>query len=208
MSSLIQFWLTHCSPLICLCCLCSLSSSLSSVPSIHSALLNYEPLKGIMVIDEAYIKFLSFGRPTSNRVTIRLGIVIAQSTQLPLMQVLSNIKALYNISTPQLIEHYMLYLRGSRIAEHYYDEAHLDWLQESWQLAFKAIRTADLRGIEEPHSIKDQKRTKGSAITTWAEWWHQVLRSSLAYKTALTKPPDGRPHPMFLVRQFTAKFSH
>ncbi|KAF8258068.1 hypothetical protein EI94DRAFT_1816191 [Lactarius quietus] len=73
-----------------------------------------------MVIDEAYIKFLSFGRPTSNQVTIRLGIVIAQSAQPPLMQVLSNIKALYNISTPQLIEHYVLYLQGSRIAEHYY----------------------------------------------------------------------------------------
>jgi hypothetical protein len=38
------------------------------------------------------------------------------------------------------------------------------------QLAFEAIRTADLRGVEEPHSIKDQKKkTKDTAKKTWAE---------------------------------------
>jgi hypothetical protein len=76
------------------------------------------------------------------------------------------------------------------------------------QLALEAIRTADLRGEEEPHSIKAQKKkTTEAAISAWAERWHQAPRSSLAYKTALTRPPDGRPHPTFLVRQDTAKFS-
>ena len=74
------------------------------------------------------------------------------------------------------------------------------------QLAYEAIRTADLREIEEPHSIKrQQKETKDAAVMTWAERWHSAPRSSLAYRTALTKPPDGRPHPTFLVRQEAAK---
>ena len=80
--------------------------------------------------------------------------------------------------------------------------------QRAKNLAFEAIRTADLRDVDEPHSIKDQKKkTRDAAITAWAERWHQAPRSSLAYKTALTKPPDGRPHPTFLVRQDAAKFS-
>jgi hypothetical protein len=76
------------------------------------------------------------------------------------------------------------------------------------QLALEAICTADLRDVEEPHSIKNQKqKTKQAAIATWLERWHEVPRSSLAYQTALTKPPDGRPHPTFLVRQEAVKFS-
>jgi hypothetical protein len=76
------------------------------------------------------------------------------------------------------------------------------------QLALEAIHTADLRDIEEPHSIKNQKqKTKQAAIATWSERWHEAPRSSLAYQTALTKPPDGRPHPTFLVRQEAVKFS-
>ena len=70
------------------------------------------------------------------------------------------------------------------------------------QLAFEAIRTADLRDVEGPHTIGNQKRTaKEEAINTWAERWYQSPRSSLAYKTALTKPPDGRTHPTFLIKQ-------
>jgi hypothetical protein len=83
-----------------------------------------------------------------------------------------------------------------------------DGFKKARQAALEAIRTAVLRDIEEPHSIKDQKmKTKTAAIAAWAERWHQMPRSSLAYKTALTKPPDGRPHPTFLVRQDAAKFS-
>ena len=76
------------------------------------------------------------------------------------------------------------------------------------RLALDAIRTANLRVDDEPHSIKEQrKKTKDAAVAAWGERWHQTPRSSLAYKTALTKPPDGRPHPTFLVRQDAAKFS-
>ena len=76
------------------------------------------------------------------------------------------------------------------------------------QLALEAIRTADLRDVEEPHTIKAQKKkTKENVTATWAERWHQMPRSSLAYRTALTKPPDGRAHPTFLARQDAVKFS-
>lgn len=76
------------------------------------------------------------------------------------------------------------------------------------QLALKAIRTADLTNIEKPYSIKDQKkRTEANAIASWAERWHAVPRTSHAYATTLTKPPDGRPHPTFLSKQKAAKFS-
>jgi hypothetical protein len=76
------------------------------------------------------------------------------------------------------------------------------------QLAFEAIRTADLRDVKEPHTINGQKKkTRETAIAAWAERWHQAPRSSLAYKIALTRPPDGRPHPTFLARQEAVKFS-
>ena len=57
------------------------------------------------------------------------------------------------------------------------------------QVAFEAICTANLRDIEEPYTIKDQeKATKKVTTAIWAERWHQVPHSSLAYKTTLTKP--------------------
>ncbi|CAA7268491.1 unnamed protein product [Cyclocybe aegerita] len=81
------------------------------------SLLEYEPFKGIVVVDEAYIDFA--GNPEDSAVSlvkeyanlcvmqtlsksfglaaIRLGIAIAQP---PLIQVLTNTKAPYNISTP------------------------------------------------------------------------------------------------------------
>jgi hypothetical protein len=75
------------------------------------------------------------------------------------------------------------------------------------QLALEAIRTADPKPEDEPHTIKNQKkRTKQTAIATWAERWHTAPRSSLAYRTALTRPPDGKPHPTFLTGKETAKF--
>ena len=77
------------------------------------------------------------------------------------------------------------------------------------QLALEAIHIADLRTIEEPHTIiKDQKKkTKEIAIATWVKRCHQMQRFSLTYKIALTKPPDGRLHPAYLVRQEAVKFS-
>ncbi|TRM60339.1 pyridoxal phosphate-dependent transferase [Schizophyllum amplum] len=79
-------------------------------------LLEYEPFKGIVVVDEAYVDFAGDGTSAVSLVSeyanvcvlqtlsksfglaaIRLGIAIAQP---PLMQVLFNTKAPYNISTP------------------------------------------------------------------------------------------------------------
>jgi hypothetical protein len=70
------------------------------------------------------------------------------------------------------------------------------------QLALEAIRTADLEAVMEPQTIQSQKaRAKQQAIQTWTERWHQAPRTSFAYQTALTKPPDGRPHPTFKATQ-------
>jgi hypothetical protein len=57
-------------------------------------------------------------------------------------------------------------------------------------------------------SVTEKKKTKESAIATWAERWHNSLHTSLAYCTALTKPPDGRVHPTFTIKADAAKYSH
>jgi hypothetical protein len=77
------------------------------------------------------------------------------------------------------------------------------------QLALEAIHMADLAPDQEPHTIKHQKKkTKEAAIASWADHWHKALCTSLVYRTALTKPPDGQAHPTFKLDQSTAKFSH
>jgi len=101
--------------LIFLCSPGNPTGTLISLASIR-AILDYEPFKGIVVVDEAYI---DFSEPDNSAVSlvaeyanlcvmqtlsksfglaaIRLGIAIAQP---PLIQILSNTKAPYNISTP------------------------------------------------------------------------------------------------------------
>ena len=69
------------------------------------------------------------------------------------------------------------------------------------QLALEAIRTATLMDIEEPQTIKKQKQDiEVKAIAKWAERWHKDPRTSLAYRTALVGPPDGRTHHTFQPR--------
>ena len=76
------------------------------------------------------------------------------------------------------------------------------------QLALEAVHTMPLMPNSEPHTIKNQtKKTKETAIASWAERWHQLPHTSLAYQTVLTKPPDGRHHPTFQKRQNPVKFS-
>jgi hypothetical protein len=76
------------------------------------------------------------------------------------------------------------------------------------QLALEAIHMANPNPDDEPHTIKSQKRnTKETAIATWSERWHQMPCTSLAYRTTLTKPPDGRAHPVFQAEQNSAKYT-
>jgi histidinol-phosphate aminotransferase len=124
-------------PSIKLIFLCSPGNPTGTLISLESvrALLDYEPFKGIVVVDEAYIDFSEPGSSAASLVTEyanlcvmqtlsksfglagircvflhthfssavphpfqrRLGIAIAQP---PLIQILSNTKAPYNISTP------------------------------------------------------------------------------------------------------------
>ena len=71
-------------------------------------------------------------------------------------------------------------------------------LKRARQLALEAIRIANLVDITEPYTISNQeKTTKDAAITTWAERWHRLPHTSKAYRTALTTPPDGKPHHTF-----------
>jgi hypothetical protein len=68
------------------------------------------------------------------------------------------------------------------------------------QLALEAIRSADITEITEPHTISNQKDSaKKAAIKEWADKWHQSPLTSKAYQTALTTPPDGKPHITFHV---------
>ncbi|KAH7910682.1 aminotransferase class I and II-domain-containing protein [Hygrophoropsis aurantiaca] len=80
------------------------------------SLLDYEPFKGIVIVDEAYIDFAGADASTASLIqdyanlcvmqtlsksfglaAIRLGVALAQP---PLIQILTNTKAPYNISTP------------------------------------------------------------------------------------------------------------
>jgi hypothetical protein len=41
------------------------------------------------------------------------------------------------------------------------------------------------------------EKSKDAAIAAWATKWHQSPHTSKAYQTALTTPPDGKPHHTF-----------
>ncbi|KAH7922902.1 histidinol-phosphate aminotransferase [Leucogyrophana mollusca] len=101
--------------LIFLCSPGNPTGTLISHASLRS-LLEYEPFKGIIIVDEAYIDFAGADASTASLVkdyanlcvmqtlsksfglaAIRLGVALAQP---PLIQVLTNTKAPYNISTP------------------------------------------------------------------------------------------------------------
>jgi hypothetical protein len=67
------------------------------------------------------------------------------------------------------------------------------------QLAFEAVRTATLDEESEPHTIRSQHQaSRQAAIDAWADKWHKDPHNSLAYQLALTRPPDGRPHPTYI----------
>lgn len=105
-------------PSIKLIFLCSPGNPTGTLISLTAvkAILDYEPFKGIVVVDEAYIDFAGEGGSAVSLIkdyanlcvmqtlsksfglaAIRLGIALAQP---PLIQVLANTKAPYNISSP------------------------------------------------------------------------------------------------------------
>ena len=72
------------------------------------------------------------------------------------------------------------------------------------QLAFEAIRTADPTDLHEPQSIKKQKDdAKRAVIATWEGRYYSNPRSSMAFKTALRSPPDGKAHHTFNIKKPT-----
>lgn len=95
------------------------------------------------------------------------------------------------------------------LVAHPHTEIRLSWspknapfvgFKRAKQLALEAIRIATPTEEDELHTISHQKqRTKEAAVSAWAERWHQTPRNSLAYQTALTRPPEGKPHPTFFI---------
>jgi hypothetical protein len=66
------------------------------------------------------------------------------------------------------------------------------------QLALEAARTADLTNVIEPQTIDNQiKHAEHAAIKAWTTRYNQAPRTSMAYRTALTTPPDGKTHHTF-----------
>jgi Reverse transcriptase (RNA-dependent DNA polymerase) len=72
------------------------------------------------------------------------------------------------------------------------------------QLAFEAVRTADLTDVVEPQTINNQlKKAEEAIISEWAERYNQGPHTSMVYRTALTSPPDGRTHHTFQLKKHT-----
>ena len=77
------------------------------------------------------------------------------------------------------------------------------------QVAYKQAKTLALDAIKdpfdpnrEPYTINYQHaQAKSEATRQWEERWHADPRTSLAYHTACTSPPDGRPHPILQVQK-------
>jgi ribonuclease HI len=73
------------------------------------------------------------------------------------------------------------------------------------QLALEAARTANLNDVAEPQTINSQKKaSRDAVVTTLIERWHQSPQTSMAYRTALNAPPDGKTHHSFQPNHQTA----
>ena len=68
-------------------------------------------------------------------------------------------------------------------------------------LALNAIKDP-LDPSLKPSSINFQhEQAKATTTRKWEERWHANPCTSLAYRTACAKPPDGRPHPILQAQQ-------
>ena len=84
---------------------------------------------------------------------------------------------------------------------------HFSGFRRAKQKALSAIQTTAATDIPaEPPSIKKLKESaRDNAIAAWAEKWHLAPRTSLAYRTALRTPPDGKAHHTFHPEQLINK---
>jgi hypothetical protein len=68
-------------------------------------------------------------------------------------------------------------------------------------LAFEAIRIADPTELRAPQTIKKQKEeTKRAAIAELEQRYYNNPRTTMAFKTALQNPPDGKAHHTFNIK--------
>lgn len=69
----------------------------------------------------------------------------------------------------------------------------------------KRLALAAIRGPINPDKATTtnylRQQVKTDATKKWEEQWHASPRTSLAYRTACTEPPDGRPHPILTAHQ-------
>jgi hypothetical protein len=71
------------------------------------------------------------------------------------------------------------------------------------QLAFEAVRMADLTNFTKPPMINNQlKKAEETTITEWAEQYNHRPHASLVCRMALTSPPDGKTHHMFQLKKY------
>ena len=77
--------------------------------------------------------------------------------------------------------------------------------QQAYQTTRRLIRDAIKQRAppnQTPATINYQRQeAKAEATRAWEERWHENPRTSLAYHTACTKPPDGRIHPILRIQQ-------
>jgi hypothetical protein len=69
----------------------------------------------------------------------------------------------------------------------------------------KKLALAAVRGPIHPDNTITtnylRQQVKSDATKKWEEQWHASPRTSLAYRTACTQPPNGRPHPILIAHQ-------
>src|SRR6267154_6107236 len=68
-------------------------------------------------------------------------------------------------------------------------------------MAYNAIKKPASTDYKHTTINYQRQQAKVEAISEWEERWHANPCTSLAYRTACTKPPDGRLHPILRIQQ-------
>jgi hypothetical protein len=69
------------------------------------------------------------------------------------------------------------------------------------KLAFEAVKKPANADYEQVSINYQRQQAETDTISEWEKRWHTNPRTSLAYRTACTKPPDGRLHPILRIQQ-------